>query len=105
MLLKSPNNLIKPLEISCQTILDRTTILKNTYEYNNNKNRVLKRAFDSKNKKTNENLIIKLLKERTNTYDYFKNLKIKIVCPSSTTLKNTKITMLHDGVNAEYNYD
>jgi len=103
MLLKSPNNLIKPLEISCQTILDRTTILKNTYEYNNNKNRVLKRAFDSKN--NDENLIIKLLKEKTNTYDYFKNLKIKITCPSSTTLKNSKITMLHDGVNAEYNYD
>jgi len=105
-LLNAPRELKKPIEITCQTILDRTSILKNNYENsNNNKNLILKRAFDSKNKKTNENLIIKLLKERTNTYDYFKNLKIKIVCPSSTTLKNTKITMLHDGVNAEYNYD
>jgi len=83
--------------ISYSSIIEDIPLLNDKLEAasNNNKNTLLKRAFSP---------VADLLKQETDIYQYYKDLKVEIYPPTWTTLKQ-KITITHSGKNENYSED
>ncbi|MCO5381800.1 MAG: hypothetical protein NHB15_06630 [Methanosarcina barkeri] len=94
ILLQQAGEKVNP-RIKASTLIDRVPTFKQTLDQtamSKDKNIILKRAFTA---------MYRVLKNNTDVYDYFTDLKIPEITPTVSVL-DTLLTFTHKGINKDY---